>query len=59
MLSVPTLPWIHAMRQQAINFIRAVKGEIKPLCDAPEALEDLKVARQYIRLQRGVYESES
>jgi predicted dehydrogenase len=54
MLSVPTLPWIHAMRQQAINFIRAIKGEIKPLCDAQEALEDLNVARQYIRLQKGV-----
>lgn len=54
MLTSPTLPWIHAMRQQAINFIRAIKGEIKPLCDAPEALEDLKVARQYIKLQRGV-----
>jgi len=53
MLSVPTLPWVHAMRQQAINFIRAINGEIKPLCDAQEALEDLKVARQYIKLQRG------
>jgi len=53
-LSTPTLPWIHAMRQQAINFIAAVKGERKPLCDAQEALEDLKVARQYIKLQRGV-----
>ena len=51
---VPTLPWVHAMRQQAINFIQALKGEIKPLCEAAEALEDLKVARQYIKLQRGV-----
>ncbi len=44
---IPTLPWIHAMRQQAINFVRAIKGEIKPLCEAREALEDLKVALQY------------
>lgn len=50
----PTLPWVHAMRQQAINFVSAVKGETKPLCEACEALEDLKVARQYIKLQRGV-----
>lgn len=50
---VPTLPWIHAMRQQALNFISAIKGEAKPLCDAVEALEDLRVARQYIKLQRG------
>ena len=49
-LSVPTLPWIHAMRQQAFNFVAAVRGEMKPLCTAPEALEDLKVARQYIDL---------
>ena len=47
---VPTLPWVHAMRQQAINFVRAVKGEIQPLCEAPEALEDLKIARQYLNL---------
>ena len=53
-LIVPTLPWVHAMRQQAINFIAAVKGEIPPLCTAAEALKDLKVARQYIKLQRGV-----
>lgn len=44
---IPTLPWVHAMRQQAINFVRAIKGEIKPLCEAAEALEDLKVALQY------------
>ena len=50
---VPQLPWIHAMRQQAINFVRAIKGEIKPLCKAEEALEDLRVARQYIRLLTG------
>jgi predicted dehydrogenase len=50
---VPQLPWVHAMRQQAINFVRAVKGEIKPLCDAYEALKDLKVAREYIRLLTG------
>ncbi len=48
------LPWVHAMRQQAMNFVAAIKGEIKPLCDAPEALEDLKVARQYIKLLKGV-----
>ncbi|MEI6916073.1 MAG: hypothetical protein WCL39_13135 [Armatimonadota bacterium] len=50
---VPTLPWVHAMKQQAINFVSAVKGESKPLCDATEALEDLKVARDYIRLLKG------
>jgi len=47
----PTLPWVHAMRQQAINFVKVVKGEMKPLCDAAEAVEDLKMARDYIALR--------
>lgn len=50
---VPTLPWVHAMRQQAVNFIRAIRGEIRPPCEAEEALEDLIVAREYIRLLKG------
>jgi predicted dehydrogenase len=50
---IPQFPWVHAMRQQAINFIRAVRGEIPPMTDAAEALEDLRVARQYIRLWKG------
>ena len=47
---VPQLPWVHAMRQQAINFLAAIRGDAPPPCDAAEALEDLKVARDYIRL---------
>jgi predicted dehydrogenase len=50
---IPQFPWVHAMRQQAINFIRAVRGEIPPMTDAAEALEDLRVARQYLRLWKG------
>ena len=46
----PQLPWIHAMRQQAANFVAAVRGEAKPPCEAAEGLEDLKVARRYIAL---------
>lgn len=52
--TVPLLPPVHAMRQQAINFVRAIKGEIKPPCDAVEALEDLKVAREYLRFWKNV-----
>lgn len=51
---VPTLPWVHAMRQQAANFVAAIRGERPPMCEAAEALEDLKVARDYVRLLRGV-----
>ena len=50
--TVPVLPWIHAMRQQASNFLKVIRGEAKPPCDAAEALEDLKVAREYIMMMR-------
>ncbi len=53
-MRVPQLPWVHAMRQQAINFIRAIRGEARPPCEAAEALEDLKIAREYIRLLTGI-----
>lgn len=49
----PQLPWVHAMRQQAINFVGAIQGKNQPPCAAAEALEDLRVARDYIRLLRG------
>ncbi len=54
LVTVPHLPWVGAMRQQAINYVRAIRGEIKPPCEAAEALEDLKVAREYLRLWKGV-----
>jgi predicted dehydrogenase len=50
---VPQLPWVHAMRQQAINFCAAVKGRARPPCEALEALEDLRVACDYVRLLTG------
>jgi predicted dehydrogenase len=49
----PTLPWVHAMRQQAVNFVQVCRGAMKPPCDAAEAVEDLRVAREYIRLRFG------
>lgn len=52
-LTTPTLPWVHAMRQQAMNFVAAIRGERKPMCDAQEAMLDLQVARDYIRLWKG------
>jgi len=51
--TVPSLPWVHAMKQQAVNYLRAVRGEAKPPCDSVEALEDLKIARAFIRLWKG------
>ncbi len=51
---VPQLPWVHAMMQQASNFVTAIRCEADPPCTSEEALEDLRVARQYIRLLTGV-----
>jgi predicted dehydrogenase len=47
--SSPQLPWVDAMRQQAVNFVSAIQGEETPLCTAEAALKDLAVARDYIR----------
>lgn len=49
----PSLPWVHAMRQQATQFLRAIRGETPPLCQASEAMEDLHIALQYISLRFG------
>ena len=50
---VPQLPWVHAMRQQAINFVAATQGADTPLCEASLALKDLEIARDYIRRYKG------
>lgn len=52
--TIPQFPWVHAMRNQALNFIKAVRGEAPAPCLAPEALEDLRIARAYIKLLKGV-----
>ncbi|MBN1676069.1 MAG: Gfo/Idh/MocA family oxidoreductase [Kiritimatiellae bacterium] len=54
----PQLPWCHAMKQQALNFLKVVRGEAPPPCDAREALEDLRVARTYVRMMTGKDPSE-
>lgn len=51
--TIPSLPWVHAMRQQAVNFVKVCRGEMAPPCDAAEAVEDLKVARDYVRMWQG------
>jgi predicted dehydrogenase len=50
----PQMPMLHAMRNQALNFIKAVRGDAPAPCLAQEALEDLRIARDYIRLLNGV-----
>lgn len=46
----PSLPPVHAMRNQAKNFLAMVRGEREAPCYAAEAAEDLAMARDYIRL---------
>lgn len=53
MRTMPTLPWVHAMRQQAIHFVKVCQGEMAPPCDVAEAAEDLGIARDYVRLRFG------
>ncbi len=50
----PQLPWMDAMRAQAMNFLAALRGEKRPPCEAAEALEDLRIAREYLRRWQGV-----
>ncbi len=49
-VTIPQLPFTGAMKQQAANFIAAIRGEMQPTCQAKEALEDLRVAHEYMRL---------
>lgn len=49
----PVLPWVHAMRQQACAFVELCQGQAGPPCAAPEAAEDLRVAREYVRMRSG------
>ena len=46
----PSLPHIHAMKNQAKNFIKFIKGEQPVPCNSHEAVMDLKVAKDYIDL---------
>ncbi len=49
---IPSLPNVHAMRQQAANFVAALRGEQTCLCEAEDALKDLRVARTYIEMRK-------
>lgn len=53
-LYCPELPHEHAMRTQAKNFLRFVRGEAPPACGAAEALADLRVARSWLKHFKGI-----
>jgi predicted dehydrogenase len=52
--AIPQLPWDHAMRVQAQNFVKFCRGEAPPPCGAAEAAEDIRVARSWLKITRGV-----
>jgi predicted dehydrogenase len=41
------------MWQQARNFVAAIEGKIPTSCTAEDALEDIRLAREYIRIWKG------
>jgi len=52
--TIPQLPWDHAMRMQAVNFIKFCRGEAPPPCGAAEAAEDIRIARTWLKITKGV-----
>ncbi len=50
---IPQMPWAGAMLQQAHNFVAALQGTRPPTCTAQDALEDIRLAREYIRVWKG------
>lgn len=51
----PIMPNVSAMRNQARNFLAAVRGERPAPCASKEALEDLILARDYIDFMSKTY----
>jgi predicted dehydrogenase len=47
--TTPVLPCVSAMRNQAANFIKAVKGEKRAPCTSADAVKDLQIAWDYIK----------
>ena len=46
----PRMPNVHAMLNQARNFVKAVKGEREAPCVSSEAIKDLEVAMDYVKM---------
>ena len=50
----PRLPNVHAMLNQARNFVKAVRGEKPAPCVSSEAVKDLEVAMDYTKMFRNL-----
>lgn len=51
--SIEMSPYGTTVDWQEQNFVAAIRGQRPPMCTAEDALEDLKLACEYIRLWRG------
>jgi predicted dehydrogenase len=47
--TIPVLPYVSALRNQAANFIKAIKGEKRAPCTSADALKDLQIAWDYVK----------
>jgi hypothetical protein len=43
------------MKNQAVNFVKTVKGQCKAPCEAREAARDLDIAKDYINFMKDTY----
>lgn len=50
-LTQPVLPQVSAMRNQAMNFLAAIRGEKGVPCGPREAADDLGIAADYVRMR--------
>lgn len=50
----PHMPKLSAMKNQAKNFLAAVRGDKPAPCESGEALLDLRIAEEYIKRVRGL-----
>ncbi len=53
-LTSPVFMPVSSMKNQAKNFIAAVRGEKPAPCEAAEAAEDLRIARDYICMKYNI-----
>jgi len=46
----PNLPYVHAMKNQAKNFVEVCKGNRDVTCNSADAVKDLEVIKEYVKL---------
>ncbi len=52
---IPTLPWEDAMSRQAAAFLQVCRGTAQPPCNAAEAVDDLRLLKEYLLRRRAAH----